>query len=396
MARHARDVAGIGAGNGGDDEKRVLDAAGHGPELVERPAERHRSRPGHPAKRRPEARHPAAHRRVDDASLRLASNRKRDQGGRRRRARTRAAPARPLLEEPWVHRLPAEPDVVQRESAQAELGQKDGSGVVEPLDDDGVGVRDPVPEGLGAPGRLDPLRVEEVLRSPRNSVERAAVLSRFDLRVRAAGLRQRQVFRQRDDALQLRIEPLDPLEVDPCQPLGAQGPSLDPARQGRDGREGDVLVAPGQRPRAALARAPHEPVPRGPCGYARDHGVPARRRGERGLEGDPFRASAPLHGPRHRLAPVSSGLCPIGCGQLDARELLGLHERGDCYLGPHGRRRPERGRRPGGGCCLRRCARHLRLGDRSTRSGSACDSGRGPREELPAGFRHGVPPSPES
>ena len=44
-------------------------------------------------------------------------------------------PALPLgsfLEKPRVHRLAAEPDVVQRERAEAELGDQHGSGVVKP------------------------------------------------------------------------------------------------------------------------------------------------------------------------------------------------------------------------------------------------------------------------
>jgi len=43
MARHARHVAGVGTGDRVQDEHRVLDAARHRAELVERPAQRHRA-----------------------------------------------------------------------------------------------------------------------------------------------------------------------------------------------------------------------------------------------------------------------------------------------------------------------------------------------------------------
>ena len=60
-------------------------------------------------------------------------------------------------------------------------------------------------------------------------------------------LLQRQVARQRDDAMQLGIELLQPLQIDLGEALGGQLAGLDPARELGDGGEGDVFVASGQR-----------------------------------------------------------------------------------------------------------------------------------------------------
>src|SRR5436190_1486061 len=60
-----------------------------------------------------------------------------------------------FFEEPGVHGLAAEPDVVEREGAEGELGDEDGSGFVEAGGDGGVGGGDAVLEGFGAVGGGD-------------------------------------------------------------------------------------------------------------------------------------------------------------------------------------------------------------------------------------------------
>ena len=95
----------------------------------------------------------AAHRRRDDAAAGFAADREADQPGRRRRARAGARSRRALFEQPRVHRLAAEPDVVERERAQAQLGDEHRAGVVQTTHDRGVGGRHAVAERLGAVGR---------------------------------------------------------------------------------------------------------------------------------------------------------------------------------------------------------------------------------------------------
>ena len=74
-----------------DEGGGVLDAARHRTELVERPAQRHRTRAGHAAEGRAQAGHAAAHAGTDDAAQGFAADGKRDEtrGGGGARAGTR-------------------------------------------------------------------------------------------------------------------------------------------------------------------------------------------------------------------------------------------------------------------------------------------------------------------
>ena len=66
-----------------------------------------------------------------------------------------------------------------------------------------------VAERLGAVRGGDSGGVEQIFRSPRNSVKWAAVVSGTDFFVRLFSLRESQVARQRDYAVQLGIELLE-------------------------------------------------------------------------------------------------------------------------------------------------------------------------------------------
>ena len=122
-----------------------------------------------------------------------------------------AGSRRAFLEQPRVHRLAAEPDVVERQRAEAQLRDEHRAGLGEPAHDRGVRGRHAVAERLGAVGRGDAGRVEQVLHAVRDAVQRTAVLPGRDLGVGLLRLRQREVRRQRDDAAQLRIERVDAL-----------------------------------------------------------------------------------------------------------------------------------------------------------------------------------------
>ena len=170
------------------------DAAGHRAELVERPAQCHRAGAGHASKRRPQSGNAAPHRRRDDAAAGFAADREADQSGRGRGARTRARSGRAFLEQPRVHRLPAEPDVVERQRAQAQFRDQDGAGVVEAPDDRGVGGRHAVPVRLRTIRRGDAGRVEQILDAIRDAMQRPAIASSGDFRVGFLRLRERGVF----------------------------------------------------------------------------------------------------------------------------------------------------------------------------------------------------------
>src|ERR1019366_5337773 len=78
MAGYAGQVARIEAGNGMQYQKRIFDRARHRTQLVQRPAERHRSAAWHAPVGRSQPRHPAAHRRTHDAAFSLTADRESD------------------------------------------------------------------------------------------------------------------------------------------------------------------------------------------------------------------------------------------------------------------------------------------------------------------------------
>ena len=119
-------------------------------------------------------------------SLPMAKPTKSGGGGR---AGTGARTGGALLEQPRIHGLAAEPDVVERQRAEAELGDEHGARVVEALDDGGILIGDAVAERLGAVGGGDAGGVEKVFRAPGNSVQRAAIFSGGDFLVGLFGLR---------------------------------------------------------------------------------------------------------------------------------------------------------------------------------------------------------------
>ena len=207
------------------------------------------------------------------------------QPGRRGGARARAAPRCAFLEEPRVVGLAAEPDVVEGKGAQAQLRDEHGPGLVEPLDHGGVlgGTRSR--NGSAPQVVADAGGVEEVLGAPRDAMERTAVAAGRDLGVGLLRLGEGQLTREGDGAVDLRLEALETLEVDPGQALRGEDAGLDPAGEGRESGEGDVLVAARQRRRRTGAA--HEPASRrsrqsdpggrDPSGWpapARDRGPP--------------------------------------------------------------------------------------------------------------------------
>ena len=102
-----------------------------------------------------------------------------------------ARAARAFLEQPRVHRLPAEPDVVQAPARRGDsLAMSTAPASCSRATTAESVVRDAVPEGLGAVRRRDALRVEQVLHAEGDAVQRAAVLARGDLGVGLLRLRR--------------------------------------------------------------------------------------------------------------------------------------------------------------------------------------------------------------
>ena len=74
---------------------------------------------------------------------------------------------------------------------------------------------------LRAIGCRNSCSIEQVLRSPWNPMQGASILARRNLLVRRPRLVQRVLARQRNYTVELRIERLQPLEVNISQPLGS-------------------------------------------------------------------------------------------------------------------------------------------------------------------------------
>ncbi len=214
MLGTAGDVFVVGAGDGVEDEHGVFDAAGHGAEFVEGPAEGHGSGAGDAAEGGAKAGDAAAHGGADDAASGFAADGEGDEAGGGGGAGAGAGAGGAFFEEPGVHGLAAEPDVVEGERAEAEFGDEDCAGGVEAGGDGGVGGGDAVLEGLGAVGGGDVGGVEEVFCAPGNAVERAAIVAGGDFGVGGFGLREGVVAGEGDDAVDFWIEALDAVEVD--------------------------------------------------------------------------------------------------------------------------------------------------------------------------------------
>ena len=56
------------------------------------------------------------------------------------------------------------------------------------------------------------------------------------------GLREREIARQRDDAVQLGIEFFQTVEIDSREPVGSEFSLFDPSRKPRDRCERDVVI----------------------------------------------------------------------------------------------------------------------------------------------------------
>src|SRR5882757_10107989 len=70
--------------------------------------------------------------------------------------------------------------------------------------------------------------IEQVFCTPRDSMQRAAILASGDLLVCFFRLSQRQFAGERDHTMQLAVSLLQSLEIDLRQPLGGQLATLDP------------------------------------------------------------------------------------------------------------------------------------------------------------------------
>ena len=178
--RLRRRVVRIGPGHRAEERRRVGDRPGHRPGGVLRVGDRDDPRAADEPHRRLEADEAAAGGGRDDRAVGLRADARGGEIGRYRRRRPRARPRRVPVERVGIPRLaaPAAPAARRprraevRPLAEVRLGQDDGAGLAETLDDERVLGRLRAEEGERSGRRLHPVgRVDVVLDDDGDAVE---------------------------------------------------------------------------------------------------------------------------------------------------------------------------------------------------------------------------------
>ena len=211
-----RRVVRVVAGNHAEHERRVRHGAREGPDVVERPRQRHHARPTHAPVRRLEPDDAAAGRGQPDRASRVAAERPEDEprGDRGRRAARRAArdvtrPPR-VLDVTVVGVVPEGPE---RELRHVELAERHGAAVAQAAHGGALVLgRKVLARDRAARGR-QPADVAEVLVGERNAVERPAREAGGQLGLELSRRREGALRVDRDEAPDLAVEPRDALQA---------------------------------------------------------------------------------------------------------------------------------------------------------------------------------------
>src|ERR1039457_2353152 len=82
-----------------------------------------------------------------------------------------------LFQQPWVHGLAAEPDVVERQRTHAQLGDQNGARLVEEMDYCGVLRGHAAAERLGPISGRDAGGIHQIFGAQRDAMQRAAIFA---------------------------------------------------------------------------------------------------------------------------------------------------------------------------------------------------------------------------
>ena len=215
-----------------------------------------------------------------------------------------------------------------------------GASCVEPLHHRRIFFRNTVAIRLRTPGGRNVGGIEQVFNAVGNAVQRAAILPSSDLRIRLFRLRQGMVGGQGDHAAQLGIVLLQAVQINLSEPRGSNFLLLDPLREFRHRRKGNVRIACWQR--ARVGRAAHEAVAYRDNLYVGQCRVPLRRRSQCWFEIDLTWTSAAFVERGHVRAPTRSNHGYISVCHLDLHQLFRLRHRGGRNLGTYERPGAER------------------------------------------------------
>ena len=144
------------------------------------------------------------------------------------------------------------------------------------LDDGGISGRNAIAEWFRAIRGANSGRVEQILAAPGNAVERAAIFSGGNFGVGVFGLRESQVFCERNDATELWIEAFDAFQINLRQTLGRKFTRFDPAGKFCERRERDVVFF--VRERAGIGIGAKKCFARGSRFLTRQNRIPLRVR----------------------------------------------------------------------------------------------------------------------
>ena len=195
---HRRKVLAVRAVNHVQHKRAIFHGAANRPQLVHRPAQRHGPGSRHHAKARPQTGIPTARRRRRDRAQRLRSDRKSNAPRSYRASRAGRRPARSLLWIPRVPRSSAKPLVAHRQRTQRELRDQNRSRLIQTLHHGRVFFESSGARILPRPTSSDNPSRQQVLRAPRNPMQRSAIKPRRDLLVRSLSLQQRPILQNRD------------------------------------------------------------------------------------------------------------------------------------------------------------------------------------------------------
>ena len=208
------------------------------------------------------------------------------------------------------------PDVIERQRSQTQLGYQHRTRRMQTFHNHSVLRGHAVSQRLGAIGRRNSGCIEKIFCSPRDAMQRTAVLSGGDLGVGLFSLSEREVTCQGDDAAQFGIELLQTLQINLSEAFRAKFALLDPARELYQRGEGNIFV--GYRQGSRIGATAHTLVPLRTCLHPWQHRVPLGRRSERRFQRHFPRARASLVQGGHIRTPAAAASAARFARQLPA------------------------------------------------------------------------------
>src|SRR5712675_1260944 len=199
--------------NSAHHQRAILHRAADWPQFVHAPRQSHRASARHKTERGPQASATATRRGRRNRSQRLRTDAESHATRRRRRCRARRRSARTLLGIPRIARLAAKPYGPLCQRSQRQLRDQHRARFIQPLHHHSIFVDGLLPETRRAPRRAVSLHRQQVLRAPRQTMQRPAIFPRGNLPVCVASLHLRALLSKRHREFQQRVVSLEPPQI---------------------------------------------------------------------------------------------------------------------------------------------------------------------------------------